>query len=86
MAGEVNAIIHFAIGSENGGALRKKLDAKLKTAGFRKPISTATWEHQGINPTDLGRFMGEIWETAGAHDGSGRIEDFWMHANRERGR
>jgi hypothetical protein len=65
-------------------APRKKLDGKLTKAGFRKPTSTATWEHQGINPADLGRLLDEIWGTANSNDGPGRIEDFWMHANRER--
>lgn len=78
----MQAIIRFSIDGEKNGALRNKLKAGLEQAGFVHAGNTATYRHNNIDPNQLSTALGAFWGAASGHKGNGKVDHFWMYADR----
>ncbi len=83
----MRAIIRFSIDREKNGALRNKLLSRLRSAGFSLQRNTATYEHPNINSYEMSVFLEDFWRTAKNHRVAsgprGRVDHFWMYADRK---
>ena len=78
----MRAIIRFSVDSDNNGALRNELNKVLTDAGFAEAPNTTTYERHGLQPLSLGAIVQDFWSTAHHHTGFGRLDHFWMYADR----
>jgi hypothetical protein len=78
----MQAIIRFSIDGEKNSALRNKLAGVLEGAGFSRGGNTATYRHAHIEPAGIQAALNGFWGAAAAHKGNGKVDHFWMYADR----
>ena len=78
----MRAIIRFSVDSDNNSALRNELNKVLTDAGFAEAPNTATYERSGVQALGLGVILRDFWNIAHNHTGFGRLDHFWMYADR----
>jgi hypothetical protein len=78
----MRAIIRFSIDGEANSALRNKLSAVMNTSGFQILPNTATYENANITPSEHAVILNAFWDAAANHQGSGKVDHFWMYTDR----
>jgi hypothetical protein len=79
----MRAIIRFSIDNEKNGVLSGKLRKYLEKRKFTKlPGGTATYENRKTTERKLRFTMRNFWLIIEQHRGPGRIDHFWMYADR----
>jgi hypothetical protein len=79
----MRAVVRFSIDREKNSSLRNKLARVLSQAGFVRDRNTATYDHIDIDVYELSGVLEKFWRKAHAHSGHGRIDHFWMYADRK---
>lgn len=78
----MRAIIRFSVDNDTNSALRNKLWKALEKRGFTQNNNTATYENQHIGKAELEKTLSNFWSISSKHKNSGRIDHFWMYADR----
>ncbi|MHB1021499.1 MAG: hypothetical protein ACYC46_10325 [Acidobacteriaceae bacterium] len=79
----MRTIIRFSVDGEKDSRLRNKLKEVLVNSKLTDTHKTATYEGK-TTVKKLAACLQRFWQTVDQHQGSGKIDHFWMYCDKKK--
>ena len=84
---KVRIIIRFSLDGDHGSPLRNKLVAILKSNNMKLVRRTGSYEpdprKKPVAAHELAQCLAEFWECIRDYPGPGKLDHFWMYADKQ---